>query len=310
MISSLDQQHWDQKSIELGGSILQSWAWGEFLESQGQKIYRFSGDDYICLATETPILAGKKYIYCPRGPLGNRDAALEDIKKLATDRQLVFARLEPQQPMQLPPALKNVQPVNNWILDTNPTEEALLAAFKPKTRYNINLAAKKGVVVKEVGKDGLVDFFRLMMETAGRNSFRLHPQDYYLQMWESLEPNHIRLLLAYYEDQPVAGVLLTVFGKTVTYLHGGSSQRNKEVMAPYLLHWEAIKLAKQLNCSTYDFGGIAPDESQNHPWAGITRFKKSFGGLEVTYPGAYDYSYSPIWYNAYKNARKLRGIFS
>lgn len=269
MISSLDQEHWDAKAIELGGSILQSWGWGEFLNSLGHKVHRFSGDNFLCQGAEMSLMAGKRYLYCPRGPLGNPELAMVDLKKLEEDRGLVFTRIEPQRDVVLPKALKNVQPTHNWILTTDKSEEELLSGMKSKVRYNINLASRKGVVVKEVGKDQLLDFFKLMMETAGRNSFRLHPQSYYIHMWEALAPKHIKLLLAFYENQPVAGLLLTVFGGTATYLHGGSSQKYKEVMAPFLLHWEAIKLAKSLGCTAYDFGGIAENDDSSHIWAGL-----------------------------------------
>jgi lipid II:glycine glycyltransferase (peptidoglycan interpeptide bridge formation enzyme) len=180
--------------------------------------------------------------------------------------------------------------------------------MKPKTRYNINLAQRKGVVIKEGGQAQLLDFFKLMLETAKRNQFKLHSQNYYLQMWDHLAPSSFKLLLAYYNKQLLSGMLLSIFGDTATYLHGGTSLKLKETMAPYLLHWEAIKIAKQLNLKTYDFGGISPNNQSNHAWAGISRFKKSFGGFEVIYPGAYDLIYSPIWYNVYKNARLIRNL--
>ena len=312
MISSLNQESWDKKTIELGGSILQSWAWGEFQAALGHKIHRFSppagGEDFICLAIETPLVAGKKYLYCPRGPLGNKSAALADLKKLESDRGLVFTRMEPQQEMDLPKATKDVQPAHNWILVLDKTEEELLIGMRPKTRYNINLASRKGVIVKEGNKPDLLGFYGLMMETASRNQFRLHSQNYYFQMWDSLAPTNMKLLLAYYQDQLIAGLLMTTFGGTATYLHGGSSQKFKEAMAPYLLHWEAIRLAKNFKCAAYDFGGIAHNDDSADPWVGITRFKKSFGGLEVIYPGAYDLVYSPIWYNVYKNFRNIRKL--
>jgi peptidoglycan pentaglycine glycine transferase (the first glycine) len=310
MVSALNQESWDKKTIELGGSILQSWAWGQFQESLGYKIHRFSGDDFVCLAIETELAAGKKYLYCPRGPLGNKEAALADLKKFSEDRDFVFTRLEPLQPMDLPKATKEIQPSHNWILELDKSEEELLAAMKSKTRYNINLAAKKGVVVKEGNQADLLAFFELMMETAGRNKFRLHPQNYYFQMWDHLAPKNMKLMLAYFEGELVAGLLLTTFAGTSTYLHGGSTQKHKEIMAPYLLHWEAVRLAKNSGCTAYDFGGIAPTDDPADKWAGITRFKKSFGGLEVVYPGAYDLIYSPIWYTVYKQARELRNILS
>ncbi len=308
MISALTKEAWDKKTIELGGSILQSWNWGEFQASVGQKIYRFSSDDFICLGIESDLPMGKKYIYCPRGPLGNFESALADLKKLSDDHTVIFTRVEPPQAVDLPTALKNIQPKNNWMLGLEKTEEELLIGMKPKTRYNINLAQRKGVTVREGTQAELIDFFKLMLETAKRNQFKLHPQNYYLQMWDHLAPVNLKLLLAEYQGQTLAGMLLSVYGDTATYLHGGSAEKLKEAMAPYVLHWEAIRLSKKIGCKNYDFGGIAPDGAASHAWAGITRFKKGFGGFEVTYPGAFDLVYSPIWYNVYKQGRKLKGI--
>lgn len=308
MISTLSQESWDAKVIELGGSILQSWTWGEFQKSLNQNIHRFSDDEFACLAIETDLPMGKKYIYCPRGPVGQAQSAMLDLKKFEQDHSIIFSRLEPQQAMDLPRAIKDIQPVHNWMLSLDKTEEELLIGMKPKTRYNINLAQRHGVTVREGDQADLLQFFKLMLETATRNGFKLHPQSYYLQMWDHLAPQNLKLLLASYKGEILAGVLLTMFGGTATYLHGGSSQKFKDTMAPYLLHWEGIKVAKKLGNTTYDFGGIAPDGENAHAWAGISRFKKGFGGLEVVYPGAFDLIYSPIWYNVYKQARLAKKI--
>jgi peptidoglycan pentaglycine glycine transferase (the first glycine) len=309
MISSLTRDEWNKKTIELGGSILQSFEWGMFQESLGYKIFRFSGDDFANLAVQLPLPLNKKYLYSTRGPLGNSQAALDDLAQLGKDPVLVFARIEPQVPLKdLPKAVKDIQPTNNWMLNLEKTEEELLIGMKPKTRYNINLADRKGVKVREGTKDDLLVVWQLLLETAARNGFRLHPQNYYWQMHETLAQHNLKILVAEYNHKPVAGMLLTIFGDTATYLHGGSSNEYKQVMAPYLLHWQAIKLCKNLHLKTYDFGGIAPSGANDHAWAGISRFKKSFGGFEVIYPGAYDLVLSPVWYNVYKNARALRRI--
>jgi len=306
MVSELTKEAWDKKVIELSGSILQAWSWGEFQKSLGQKILRFSGPDFLAQAIETPLPLGKNYLYCPRGPLGEVHSALADFKKFDSDRNLVFARLEPSVALDLPKAVKEIQPSNVWVLSLEPEEEQILIGMKPKTRYNINLAQRKGVTVKEGSKENLLDFWKLAIQTAERNKFKLHPQEYYWKMWEHLFPDHLRLLLAYYKGEAVAAMLLTTFSDTAVYLHGGSTQKYKEAMAPFLLHWEAIKLAKKTGLKFYDFGGVATVNSQeNHPWAGITRFKKSFGGFEIDYPGSFDLVYSPIWYNAYKQGRAL-----
>jgi len=305
MISNLSKESWDAKVVELGGSILQSWAWGRFTESQNKKVYRFSDSDFATLALEEPLAGGKKFIYCPRGPLGNSQSAILDLKKFSEDNSIIFSRIEPLQPVDLPRAIKDIQPLSNWVLNLEKTEEELLIGMKPKTRYNINLAQRKGVKVREGGQADLIDVWQLFLETAKRNNIRLHPQSYYFKMWEHLSPANLKILIAEYEGKPLSAMLMTLFGDTATYLHGGSSSRMKEAMAPYVLHWEAIRLAKQLGYKAYDFGGIS---TTNTDWAGITRFKKGFGGYEVTYPGAYDLIYSPIWYNVYKQGRKLMKV--
>jgi lipid II:glycine glycyltransferase (peptidoglycan interpeptide bridge formation enzyme) len=309
MISNLSKEAWDAKVTELGGSILQSWAWGEFQHSLGQKIYRFSSGDFASLAIETPLSVGKKFVYCPRGPLGNLEAALEDFRRLANDRNIIFSRFEPLQPMDLPRAVKETQPTNNWVLNLEKTEEEILMGMKPKTRYNINLAKRKGVVIREGDQTDLIKIWQMFLETAERNQIRLHAQNYYFQMWDYLHPNHLRTLIAEYKGQILSGMILTLFADTATYLHGGSSVKFKEAMAPYLLHFEAIRLTKNLGMKSYDFGGVASSNDLKHSWAGISRFKKSFGGNEVIYPGSFDLIYSPIWYNVYKQARLARKLF-
>jgi len=302
MISNLSEQSWDAKVIELGGSILQSWAWGQFYESQNKKVYRFSGNDFICLAIEEPLAGGKKFIYCSRGPLGNIQAALEDLNTFKSDHSIIFSRIEPLQPVDLPRAIKDIQPPDNWMLNLEKTEQELLIGMKPKTRYNLNLAQRKGLKVREGNQQDLITVWQLFLETASRAGIRLHSQAYYFKMWDALAPKNLKILLAEYNGQPLSAMILTLFGDTATYLHGGTSSRMKEAMATYILHWEAIRLAKNLGYKAYDFGGVS---STNKSWAGITRFKKSFGGLEVNYPGAFDMIYSPIWYNIYKQGRKL-----
>lgn len=307
MINDLTEQSWDAKVVELGGSILQSWVWGEFQNFFGNKIVRLSGSDFAALGVQASLPLGKNYLYFPRGPLGNMDSALTELKRLDEDHNIVFARLEPQVLLDLPPASKETQPQQVWMLNLAKTEEELLIAMKPKTRYNINLAQRKGVRVFEGTVKDLINLYQLMLETASRAEFKLHPQEYYWQMFEALAPSHAKILIAEYQGQPLAGMILTFFSDTATYLHGGSASRLRDVMAPYLLHWEAIKLAKTLGYSYYDLGGVA-DQTTHPGWAGLTRFKKSFGGYEVAYPGSFDLVFSPIWYNVYKNARSLRKI--
>jgi peptidoglycan pentaglycine glycine transferase (the first glycine) len=291
----------------MGGSILQSWAWGEFQGSIGHKVERHSDEAWMAQVIEHDLMMSKKYWYSPRGPVGNAQQAADYLRGTANrDRAVVFLRLEPPEPIDLPEAPKEIQPKENWVVGLEGSEQELLVGMKPKHRYNINLAAKKGVAVREARKDDFLEVWRLLMETAARGSFRLHPQNYYWQMWEVLGQDRLRIMVAEFEGQILACVIASFFGHTATYLHGGSSDRNKHVMAPYLLHWETMKLAKGMGYFNYDLGGVSSDPA--HAWAGISRFKRGFGGFEVRYPGTFDLVLSPLWYNVYRNGRKLRNI--
>jgi len=67
------------------------------------------------------------------------------------------------------------------------------------------------------------------------------------------------------------------------------------------MHWNQMLYAKnKMYCENYDFWGI--DEKK---WPGVTRFKRSFGGKEITYPQGFDVVYNPFWYKAFKLARKI-----
>jgi peptidoglycan pentaglycine glycine transferase (the first glycine) len=301
------QSEWDNKVKEMGGSILQSWVWGQFQEAVGQKVRRFDGDGWMAQVIEHDLMMGKKYWYVPRGPLGNASLADERLADEANvDRNAVFLRLEPLEPVRLPEAPKETQPKENWVVGLEGSEQELLLAMKPKHRYNINLAAKKGVAVREAVKSDFLGIWQLFMETSTRGHFRLHPQEYYLKMWETLGAEHLKVLVAEFEGQMLSACFITVFGHSAIYLHGGSSDRNKHLMAPYLMHWEAMKAVKALGTYNYDLGGVSSDPA--HAWSGISRFKRGFGGFEVRYPGTFDHVLSPLWYNAYKGGRKLRKL--
>jgi lipid II:glycine glycyltransferase (peptidoglycan interpeptide bridge formation enzyme) len=211
----------------------------------------------------------------------------------------------------------NVQPSQTLILDLKKEPEKLLAAMHEKTRYNIRLAEKKGVrVYAASGKeDSFEIFWDLLQETTERDAFRSHDKTYYRTMLETLAGDPAangktrpvaKLAFAEHDGRVLAANLMIYFGKTVTYLHGASSRVQREVMAPYLLHWQLIREARSWGYDAYDFWGVAPENEPDHPWAGITRFKRGFGGTYVEYPGAFDLPISRFWYTLYTLARRLR----
>lgn len=294
----------------------QSWEWGEICKARGFRIKRWglekNGELFGALSMwENNLFLGKKYWYCPGGPIikkENEDDFFKLIKeKLGSD--ILFLRLEPVTEIEVTDfkieKSINIQPEKTLFLNLSQDEEELLGAMHQKTRYNMRLAGKKGVEVRRGGEKDFEDWWKIMEETGGRDKFKIHDKGHYKNMMDFKEKKEgdfkIDLYLAYYKDKIIAGNIVSFFGDTVTYVHGASSYKHRKLMAPYLLQWYSIKKAKADGYKYYDFYGI--DEEK---WPGITRFKKGFGGNETKYPGTYDLILNKGWYNVYKFLRKIR----
>ncbi len=218
-----------------------------------------------------------------------------------------------------------LQPARTIVLDVNRAEDDLLKAMKPKTRYNIRLAERRGVQTRPAQNlNDLRAFYSLLQTTGARDQFGIHTFQYYERLWEVFGPdanNSLLVLLAEHPDEqerearPIAGVLALKFGAETIYMYGASDNRGREHMPTYLLQWEAIKWARRQGCSIYDFWGIPDPPAEDTPESdvsptntrsglrGVYWFKQGFGGREVEYPGAYDYAYNPVLYKVWMRWR-------
>jgi lipid II:glycine glycyltransferase (peptidoglycan interpeptide bridge formation enzyme) len=339
---SNNQADWNRFVLENGGGFLQSWEWGKFQELVGRKISRCrvdSATDHLPRETigqffiiQNSLPLGQSYLYVPGGPLPSgadyrSEAWRACVLAVANARQqsgAIFARIEPfaivgeQLTDRELQALGfhsagQVQPSHTSMIDLSLSESELLAAMKQKTRYNIRLAEKHAVKIREADysdeqilRQEFEAFWRLLTETTQRDNFRAHERLYYEKMLEALSPRAdqtlaVRLLFADFQRVPVAAALISQFGDTTTFLHGASAAQYRQIMAPYFLHWSIIKQAKAAGFKKYDFWGVAPENApENHPWSGITRFKIGFGGRRISCVGAWDLPGSRFWYALYK----------
>src|SRR5688572_376543 len=305
---------WNEDVLRMGGGFLQSWQWGEFQRSLGRDVVRVRENGGMAQMIRMRLPLGKTYWYAPRGPLGK----LPSLKMDPDVAKAMFIRVEP--PTE-PEAVKtrDVQPAQTLIVDLTQDPEAILAAMHEKWRYNIRLAERKGVKIYVAGErdpGALEVFWGLLEETTERDRFRAHDKEYYRSMLEALAGAPgvdgktrpvARLVFAEHDGRVLAANLMVYFGGTATYLHGASSRARRELMAPHLLHWTAMLDAKGWGYTEYDFWGVAPEGVEKHPWAGITRFKRGFGGRYVAYPGTYDVPIDKLWYGLYAAAQKIRG---
>ena len=294
--------------------FLQSWQWGEFQKQVSGQVWRIGMENNGRLIASAKLVKkqlpmGKSYFYCGRGPVGITDELFNYIKELALRESAMFLRFEPVNEFQISnfkfqiSKTIDVQPSQTLILDLTKSEDELLKNMRQKTRYNIRLAEKKGVKIVESGAERFEEFWQLLASTGDRDDFNLHGRSYYRAML-SLDSSFVKLLFAEDQGKPLAGSLSVFFGDTATYIHGGSSDENRELMASHALQWQTIKLAKQLGHKYYDWHGI--DETK---WPGVTRFKLGFGGEAVTYPGTFDLIFDSGWYNIYKMVRQARRTF-
>lgn len=192
------------------------------------------------------------------------------------------------------------------------TEEEILAGFHSKTRYNIKLATKKGVTIKEGTREELKDFHKIMVETGARDGFIIRPLSYFEKMYDNLAPEHMKLLMAYYEGKPISGVIPIMYGNKTWYLYGASSNEHRNLMPNYLLQWEMIKIAIKRKDDIYDLRGVSGVVDENHPQYGLYRFKKGFGAEFTEFLGEIYIPYKPIRYALYKFSEKtfrtIRGL--
>jgi len=212
-------------------------------------------------------------------------------------------------------ARANVQPPDTVILDLSRDEEELLSGMKSKTRYNVRLAAKKGVRV-ELGewKRDLKAWLELYQVTAERDRIAIHDPAYYRSLFELAEefdPRElsISLYLAYHDRELLAGTIVARFKESAYYLYGASSNEKRNLMPAYALQWRAIQDAGSSGARSYDFFGIPPAEDPNHPMHGLYRFKVGFGGDIVRRPGAWDLPLRSLEYRAFRVGEALRNYY-
>ena len=350
----------DVRAIELEGlegnrALLQSGFWGVFRQRFGWRARAFCcgcrGRELRLLVLIRRLPMGMVLAYVPHGPELS-EAVVEPERFLIDLAEALRPHLgrclllrydlpwaaeglgnqpEPlESSRSLRKAAMDVQPPSTVILDLTAGEEQLLAAMKSKTRYNIRLAAKKGVEISIVrsrpgGSDGpmaepehleaaLSEWYSLYEETARRDRITLHSEDYYKTLF-SLAGSYgtgapeLYLLSARHEGQLLAGIIVALKGEGAWYLYGASSDRKRNLMPSYGLQWRAIQLARERGCLFYDLFGIPPSDDPKLPMHGLFRFKTGFGGRVVNRLGCYDVSLRPLLYRLYRGAERMRSAY-
>ncbi|MDR3338302.1 MAG: peptidoglycan bridge formation glycyltransferase FemA/FemB family protein [Treponema sp.] len=285
------------------------------------------------LVLSRPLFLGVTFAYVPWGPeLPSLSAASDSIRTRALvelakalrrylPRSTAFIRFDPPWYREgadaLPPLIgkpfsrapADIQSPDTVIIDLTQDEETLLAGMKEKWRYNVRLSARKGVTLRRSGEEELEVFYRLFEETARRDGIAIHSRDYYAALFALAKEQdgvEARLYIANHEGEDLGAIITLFRGKEGTYLYGASSNNKRNLMAPYLLQWNAMRDAKAFGCERYDLFGIPPTEDPGHPMAGLYRFKTGFGGTIIHRSGSRDFTCRPVVKTLFSLAEGLR----
>ncbi len=323
-----DREKWNAFLTEhapRSGAFSQSWEWGIFQQDVGKTVERLAwGRTDAVQAIAQVVLSnlplGRHYVSAPRGPVFasphvDGQTLIHAMKEAGARWNALFTRMEPPVASAHFPKLSGavlshpIHPPDTLLTSLKHDTETLLGTFHHKTRYNIRLAERKGVKVEIGASVPFAQVWPVFLETAHRGAFRLHERVYYEAMLTALSGDGVSaprafLAVARYKGAVLAANLMIDFAGTRTYLHGASSNIERQVMAPFLLHWALIEDARTQGLSTYDWWGVSPaGAGENHAWAGVTRFKQGWGGERLTYPGTFDVPLQKIPYHLYALAR-------
>lgn len=309
--------------------LLQTGEWGELKSAFGWDPVRIITEDGTgaqVLFRRLPL--GLSLAYLPKPVFSDRLSMLSDQFWVEMDlackkRHTIFLKIEPDTwdaDFTFEPGFlrfysgqafivsrHNIQPPRTIVVSLQGTEEATLIRMKQKTRYNIRLAEKKGVTVRSW--DDLPAFHRMLLVTGGRDGFGIHSLAYYRRAYELFYPKGMaELLVAEYEDKPLAALMVFARGRRAWYVYGASNDEERNRMPTYLLQWEAMRWARSKGAQEYDLWGV-PDETEETLEAGFTgrsdglwgvyRFKRGFGGELKRAAQALDRVYSPLLYRLY-----------
>ena len=326
------QTEWEAALLALPAPhILQSWAWGETKLQTGWRARRLFWTIEGRPAAAAALLVRRLWsrapvavAYVPKGPIldwadaGLAGQVLDDLENAARRAGAFFVKIDPDVRGDLEtgqtvaamlmrrgwrPSAEQIQYSNTVVSDLAPSEEELLAGMKPKWRYNIRLAERRGVVVRDGSAADLAAFYAMYVETGQRDGFLVRPFAYYRAIWERfLAEGLAHLLLAEVGGAPVAGLILFRFGRTAWYFYGASTSQSRELMPNYALQWAALRWAKAAGCTRYDWWGAPGVLEESDPMWGVFRFKQGFGGEFMPHIGAWDFATNRVAYWAYTTA--------
>ncbi|WKZ31199.1 MAG: peptidoglycan bridge formation glycyltransferase FemA/FemB family protein [Candidatus Dojkabacteria bacterium] len=329
-----DKEKWDEVASRFdNATFVLSWNYGEFEKSLGAVFDNYavydSNDSIVGLLPIKHVKALRgRYLHLRHAPLidwENRElvaAVLKFLKKMAVKGAWQFVRISPllsNTPLHndllkecklIPATAHAVDAENTLVLDLSKSEDQLLAEMRKNTRYYIRKAEKMGIkVVSTTGMENFEQFWEIYQDAVSRNKWTAYSRNYIQKEFELFaKDNMARMFFTLYENKPIAAAIFIYFNGHSVYHHSGSLTQFREVPSTYLLQWEAIKYAKSAGMRIHNLWGVSPENQKEHPWYGLSLFKRGFGGSEVQTVHAHDMIVYPFAHatRVYENLENKR----
>ncbi|OGG91998.1 hypothetical protein A3H16_03945 [Candidatus Kaiserbacteria bacterium RIFCSPLOWO2_12_FULL_53_8] len=300
-------------------SFLQSWDWGEQYVQTGSKIFRLGvrkSDDMVAAALFIKIDARRgSFLLCPHGPVMSETEDTEQLLRLIAREATRIARAEECDFIRFSPLARSspenramyyslgfrnapihMHPELSWILDVTKPEEDLLREMRKTTRYLVRKMEKEGVeITQSKDPNDIEKFWTVYQATVERQQFTPFSKEYLRKEFELFAANNeAAFFFGKQNGSIVAAAIIIFYNGQAFYHHSGSLSSGSTSLTTggsnvsYLLQWRVIQEAKRRGCTMYNFWGISPADKPNHPWAGLSLFKKGFGGFAEEYLHAQD----------------------
>jgi peptidoglycan pentaglycine glycine transferase (the first glycine) len=336
------REEWDSwlRDSPRGGHVLQSYGWGEFKRSLSWRPVRLvlqrdgevTGVGQFLVYNTFPVPGA--LMYCPKGPWlpwKNEEAVrsfFEGVVDFAGREGAHTVKIEPEVLEQRKDVKDLLDDVGfhkarydlnlktTMIVDLSLPEKELLAKMKGKTRYNVRLAAKRGVkVVEPVFEEGWEIFYDWLKATSKRKEDYIlrRSRDYLHAVMRAMhDAGQGYLFFAEHEGRPLAGMYVFTFGEKYWYMYGASSDEKRNLKPNYLLQWEVMRWARERGLTHYDMVGVPKPEELDERTSlwGVYKFKEGFGGELADTLGCFDlpvrkaraaawYKLEPTYYRLY-----------
>ncbi len=314
----LPPQNWDDVISKLHGNVLQSRVWAQFQQNLRQQVIYSSGEGWAWCAAVRKARAGIKYLYVPYGPIVNDKESLEQamtsLEQAGKQAKVDFVRVQPvgavnESDMVIfkTQIIGEVNPVHTNVLDLTQTEEQLRSGLESGHRNRVNGAERRGISIHKPEGDSISEFLRMAHDTERHNKIKLYSDHYFKTMYQTLRAsNNAQLYVAEAGSEAVAAAIVFDWDKTRYYAYAAADQaKNRKIGAAVVLVWQTILDAKAIGKTEYDFWGVSPANDASHKWAGLSAFKRGFGGIDKTYLSGYDVILKPTKYKLYQLASKM-----